>query len=77
MKIEPKLWLFLLYFAIKTFPIMRGKYYLKEELKMKVNVKHVVEIACGLVVGGLMNDALNKTVEVSKKVVENLKKKES
>jgi len=44
---------------------------------MKVNVKHVVEIACGLVVGGLMSDALNKTVEVSKKVVTKLAKKES
>lgn len=45
---------------------------------MNVNVKHVIEIACGLVVGSLMYDALDKTVEVSKKVVVNLKnKKES
>ena len=44
---------------------------------MKVDVKHVVEIACGLVVGSLMSDALDKTVEVSKKVVTKLVKKES
>lgn len=49
----------------------------KEMLKMKVNVKHIIEIAGGLVVGGLMSDAVNGVVNVSKKVVKNLKKKGS
>lgn len=44
---------------------------------MKVSVKHIIEIAGGLVVGGLMSDAVDKAIEVSKKVVINLKKKES
>lgn len=35
---------------------------------MNVIVKHMVEIAGGLVLGGLASDALNKAVEVSKKV---------
>lgn len=42
---------------------------------MNVIVKHIVEIAGGLVLGGLMSDAVDKGVEVSKKVVKNLKKK--
>lgn len=41
---------------------------------MNVVVKHIIEIAGGLVVGGLMSDAVNKAVEVSKKVVQNHKK---
>lgn len=42
---------------------------------MKVNVKHIIEIAGGLVVGALMSDALNGAINVSKKVVKNIKKK--
>lgn len=42
---------------------------------MNVIVKHIVEIAGGLVLGGLMSDGLDKAVEVSKKAVKNLKKK--
>lgn len=42
---------------------------------MNVIVKHIVEIAGGLVVGGLMSDAVNKVVDVSKKAVKNHKKK--
>ena len=42
---------------------------------MNVMVKHVIEIAGGLVVGGLMSDALNKVVKESKKVVMNHKNK--
>lgn len=42
---------------------------------MKAMVKHIIEIAGGLVVGGLMSDAVNKAVEVSKKVVANRKEK--
>ena len=44
---------------------------------MKGLVKGIVEIAGGLVLGGLMSDGLNKVIEVSKKVVENKVKKES
>lgn len=42
---------------------------------MNVMVKHIIEIAGGLVVGGLMSDAVNKATNVSKKVVKNLKDK--
>lgn len=38
---------------------------------MNVIVKHIIEIAGGLVVGGLMSDAVNKAVDVSKKAVKN------
>ena len=38
-------------------------------------VKHIVEIAGGIVLGGLMSDGVDKAIEVSKKVVKNLKKK--
>ena len=41
---------------------------------MNVLVKHVIEIAAGVVVGGLMSDALDKVVEVSAKAVKNAKK---
>ena len=44
---------------------------------MKVNVRHIVEIAGGLVVGGLMSDALDKVADVSKKAVKNLKAKKA
>lgn len=46
---------------------------LKEELKMNVMVKHMVEIAGGLVLGALASDGLNKAVDVSKKVVNKVK----
>lgn len=42
---------------------------------MNVMVKHIIEIAGGLVVGGLMSDGVDKVIEVSKKAVKNLKKK--
>lgn len=42
---------------------------------MNVMVKHIVEIAGGLVLGALASDGLNKAVEVSKKVVKKAKKK--
>lgn len=42
---------------------------------MNVIVKHMIEIAGGLVLGGLMSDAVDKAVEASKKVVKNIKKK--
>lgn len=45
----------------------------KEEIKMNVMVKHIVEIAGGLVLGGLASDGLDKVVNVSKKVVGNYK----
>ena len=44
-------------------------------ITMNVMIKHVIEIAGGLVLGGLMSDGLNKTIEVSKKVVKHVKKK--
>ena len=44
---------------------------------MRVNMKHVVEIAGGLVIGGLMADGLKLVVEVTKKQVKKLAKKES
>ena len=42
---------------------------------MNVVLKHIVEIAGGLVLGGLMSDGVDKAIEVSKKVVKNMKKK--
>lgn len=36
-------------------------------------VKHIVEIAGGLVLGGLASDGLDKAIKVSKKVVGNYK----
>lgn len=41
---------------------------------MNVLVRHIIEIAGGLVVGSLASDAVNKAIEVSKKAVENHKK---
>lgn len=41
---------------------------------MNVIVKHIIEIAGGLVLGGLMSDGVDKVVEVSKKVVKKAKK---
>lgn len=42
---------------------------------MNVLVRHIIEIAGGILVGGLASDAVNKAIEVSKKAVENHKKK--
>jgi tryptophan synthase alpha subunit len=42
---------------------------------MNAMVKRIIEIAGGLVVGSLMSDAVDKAVEVSKKVIENVKEK--
>ena len=42
---------------------------------MNVIVKRIIEIAGGLVLGGLMSDGVDKAVEVSKKVVKKAKKK--
>lgn len=42
---------------------------------MNVMVKHVIEIAGGLLVGGLMSDAVNAGVKKTQKVVKNLKAK--
>lgn len=44
---------------------------------MKTGMKHVIEIAGGLILGGLMSDGLNKLVDISKKVVEQVKEKKS
>lgn len=41
---------------------------------MNVVLKHIVEIAGGLVLGGLMSDGVDKAIEVSKKAVKNIKK---
>lgn len=41
---------------------------------MNVLVRHIIEIAGGLVVGSLASDAVNKAVEVSKKAGKNHKK---
>ena len=40
---------------------------------MNAVLKHMVEIAGGLVLGGLMSDGLDKAIEVSKKVVKDAK----
>lgn len=42
---------------------------------MNVMVKRIIEIAGGLVVSGLMSDGLNKAIDVSKKVVKDMKDK--
>ena len=42
---------------------------------MNVLVRHIIEIAGGILIGSLASDAVNKAVEVSKKAVENHKKK--
>ena len=42
---------------------------------MNVMLKRVIEIAGGLVVGSLLNNAVNKAIEVSKKAVEKYKAK--
>ena len=42
---------------------------------MKINVKHVVEIAAGLIVGNLAGGAVNGVGRFVKKQVKNLKKK--
>ena len=42
---------------------------------MNVMVKHMVEIAGGIVIGSLAGDALNGLVKVTKKVVKKAKKK--
>lgn len=42
---------------------------------MNVIVKHIVEIAGGLVLGGLMSDGVNKAIDISKKAVKSIKKK--
>lgn len=52
---------------------MKKKTTFKEELEMNVMLKHMVEIAGGLVLGGLMSDGLDKAIEVSKKVVKDAK----
>lgn len=42
---------------------------------MNVMAKRIIEIAGSLVVGDLMSDAVNKVIEVFKKVVVNKKEK--
>lgn len=42
---------------------------------MNVMVKHMVEIAGGLVIGSLASDALNKVGKVAKEAVKKAKKK--
>ena len=44
---------------------------------MKINVKHVVEIAGGLIVGSLASDALNGVVNVVKKQVNKVNNKKA
>lgn len=47
----------------------KDKMILKEELTMRVNMKHVVEIAGGLVIGALASDAVNGVGKLAKKAV--------
>lgn len=42
---------------------------------MNVMMKHIIEIAGGLVVGSLVSEGLDKFIEVSKKVIEKTKQK--
>ena len=42
---------------------------------MNAIIKHIIEIAGGLVIGSLASDAVNKAVKISKKAVKNYKKK--
>ena len=44
---------------------------------MKVNVKHIVEIAGGLIIGGLLSDAVNAVIDVAKKQVKKAQNKEA
>lgn len=44
---------------------------------MKVNVKHIVEIAGGLIIGGLLSDAVNAVIDVAKKQVKKSQKEEA
>lgn len=44
---------------------------------MKVNVKHIVEIAGGLVVGTLLSDTVNLVVDIAKKQVKKSQNKEA
>lgn len=46
-------------------------------MMMKLSVKHVCEIALGLVVGSLAGEAVNKVTEIVKEQVKNLKNKEA
>ena len=48
---------------------------LKEELTMNVIVKHVVEIAGGLVLGGLASDAVNGVGKLAKKAIVKVQEK--
>lgn len=53
----------------------KDKTILKEEITMKVNMKHVVEIAGGLLIGALASDAVNGVGKLAKKGVVKLKAK--
>jgi hypothetical protein len=44
---------------------------------MNANVKHIVEIAGGVIIGNLAFDAAEAVVKVVKKKVKNLKEKEA
>lgn len=54
---------------------------IKEEFTMRVNMNHVVEIAGGLVIGGLISDVFDGTVKLvvkgGKKVVKKIKEKKA
>lgn len=41
---------------------------------MNIIVKHIIEIAGGLVVGSLAGDAVDKVIDVSKKAIKDHKK---
>lgn len=63
-------------FARKTVSLMEEKQLkLKEEITMRVNMKHVVEIAGGLVIGALASDAVKGIGNLAKKVVVKAKEK--
>jgi len=49
--------------------------YSMEEIKMKVNFKHIVEIAGGLIIGALVSDAVDEVVKYSKNMIANHKEK--
>ena len=42
---------------------------------MKVNFKHIVEIAGGLIIGALVSDAVDEVVKYSKNMIANHKEK--
>lgn len=44
---------------------------------MKVNVKNIVEIAGGLVIGSLLGEAVNGIVNITKKQIKKAQKKEA